>query len=722
MNTPAPAAYANFKSYALRYDLTSHTFSCTYAGRGAIVTDAGISGVYLHGVRMFDLRDYGRSHFTWTEEMDACRLSIFYEEGPAEQSELSLHFNLDSQGIRLKMECRGDLDFHFAGGLRWGEDMASDTFAVCLDRGGQDLRCALGPAASTVDNALFDRRTDAALEFFGGPAVCLSFDWPAKAWRFAIGTEGNDYVRGFAIRVRQDVYARKFDVHYRPINKRNTFPTPPAGWMTWYAVQFDAGEQTVLTNAAWQAEHLRDFGATALWVDWEWFHGNFSGIGEPDADTFHPDPRRYPEGLAPIAAALEQMGLVPALWVGFTNDPTENERIKANPELVLVRKPSWCGQYFLDPSQPKYLREYIPAAFGQLKQWGFKALKWDCLPITLQYLDRWHDQMADPALTSEEALRGAFQAARAVVGPDFYMLSCSGHTSRDITMAADIFDAARIGGDIFQWSEYITQCVARVMKFYAFHNVMFYNDPDNVVLRPKFNTADQALSRLSFVALLGLPITLGDPLPELPADRVELLRRGLPPVDAHPMDIRATAHDFQVVKLNLAIATPFENWNVVDVLNLTTADAEVGLDLAADLHLPAGSYHLYDFWANAYLGEASTAAPVPLTLRPCASQVLAVRPALDRPQILSTSRHLTQGAVDLASLDWDEATQTLSAVSRVVAGDPYAVTLHVPAGRRPFTEGNRTTIPHLERVAERVWRFTILPEVTGELGWAVSFQ
>jgi hypothetical protein len=71
---------------------------------------------------------------------------------------------------------------------------------------------------------------------------------------------------------------------------------------------------------------------------------------------------------------------------------------------------------------------------------------------------------------------------------------------------------------------------------------------------------------------------------------------------------------------------------------------------------------------------------------------------------------------------WDEAAKTLSAVSLVVRHDPYTVTLHVPAGMRPFTEGNRTTIPHLEHVADRVWRFTVLPEQSGELGWAVAFQ
>lgn len=720
MKAALDTAYANYKSYALRYDLDTHTFACTYAGRGTIVEDAGITGVFLRGKKVFGLGDYGRSHFRWWEEMDSAHLSIFYEDGPAEQPSLSLNFCLDLQGIRLKMDCRGDLDFHFDGRLRWGANMEQDTFAVCLDRAGQDLRSALGPACSTIDNALFDRKTDALLEFFGGPAVRLHYAWPEHAYRFAIQTEGNDYVRGFALRVRTQVYERKFGIHYQPINKQSTFSTPPAGWMTWYAVQFDAGEDTVLANAAWQADKLRDFGATALWVDWEWFHGNSSGIGDPDTDSFHPDPRRYPRGLKHVADEIKKLGLVPALWVGFTNDPTENEAIRANPDMLLVNKPSWCGQYFLDPSHPDYLRQYLPAAFGQLRQWGFKALKWDCLPITLQYLDRYHDNMAQPELTSEEALRGAFQAAREIVGPDCYMLSCSGHTSRDITLGADIFDAARIGGDIFQWDEYISQCIARVMKFYAFHNVMFYNDPDNVVLRPKFNTFDQAVSRLSFIALLGLPITLGDPLPELPADRVELLRRGLPPIDAHPMDIRATAHDYKVVKLNLAIATPFENWNVVDILNLTTEVADVQLALQADLHLPAESYLVYDFWADSFLGQYTT--QVPLQLRPYASRVLAVRPVLGRPQILSTSRHLTQGAVDILDLNWDEDSGTLNAVSQVVKGDPYTVTLYVPDSWRPFPEGNRSSVACLQQAAGQVWRFTLQPDQTGDLAWSVAFQ
>jgi hypothetical protein len=720
MSAGIATAYANYKQYAVRYDLETGTFTVYHAGRGIIIDHAGITEVRLRGEKVFDLGDYREKRSSWSDDLEGTKLTIHYREGPAEQPELTLTFILDLGGIHFSVGCRGDLDFHISGRIHWGDDMAADTFAVCLDRSGPDLRCALGPAASTADNALFDRQKDEALEFFGGARVRLQFDWADKCYRFQLNTEGNDYVRDFSLRVLSQVYERRFGVTYAPINKRSTFPTPPAGWMTWYAVQFAASEKTVLEQAGWQAENLLDYGATALWVDWEWYHSDFSGIGKPDTDSFHPDPERYPNGLQHVAREIEKKGLTPCLWVGFTNDPTENELVRENSDMLLVQKPSWCGQYFLDPGHPDYLATYIPKAFSQVKAWGYKALKWDCLPITLQYLDQYHDSTFTTTLTSEEILHGVFKTAREVVGTDCYMLSCSGHSVRDVTLGADIFDAARIGGDIFTWSEFVSQCVMRIMKFYACHNVLFYNDPDNVVLRPEFNTFDQALSRLSFVALLGLPVTMGDRLTDLSDDRVELLRRGLPPIDAHPMDVRSTVYNDSVIKVNLAIEQPFERWNVVDIMNLGDTQADIRLDLKKDLHLPDGSYLVYDYWAQAGLGTFTT--DVPLTIRPFASRVLGIRRKYDHPQIYSTSRHITQGAVDLEQVTWDAAAMTLSGTSQVVKGDAYTITLYVPSRYQPVSTGIMPDNASLSFAGGAVWLLTLRSEKNGQLDWSIAFR
>jgi hypothetical protein len=260
----------------------------------------------------------------------------------------------------------------------------------------------------------------------------------------------------------------------------------------------------------------------------------------------------------------------------------------------------------------------------------------------------------------------------------------------------------------------------RIMKFYACHNVLFYNDPDNVVLRPEFNTFDQALSRLSFVALLGLPVTMGDRLTDLSDDRVELLRRGLPPIDAHPMDVRSTVYNDSVIKVNLAIEQPFERWNVVDIMNLGDTQADIRLDLKKDLHLPDGSYLVYDYWAQAGLGTFTT--DVPLTIRPFASRVLGIRRKYDHPQIYSTSRHITQGAVDLEQVTWDAAAMTLSGTSQVVKGDAYTITLYVPSRYQPVSTGIMPDNASLSFAGGAVWLLTLRSEKNGQLDWSIAFR
>jgi hypothetical protein len=714
------AAYVNFKDFSVRYDLTTGRFQCWYSPRELVMEDAGIERI-VSGMDSFTLADYDRASARVAQREDATSLDVSYTGGPEMQPELGIHFLLDDHSIRCSFGCRGDLDIQVGGWLRWGDDMENDTFAVTLNRQGQDLRCANGPASSIVDNALFDRKSDSAIEITGPFNTRIEFDWGKGAYRFRLGTEGNDYTKGFQLRFHEHVYENRFHIAYKPVNRNTTFADPPVGWMTWYAVQFDASEETVLENARWQAEHLKEFGANTIWVDWEWYHCDFSGVGQAGIDSFHPDPVRYPHGLKHVADEIKNLGLIPALWIGATNDPTENEFIRAHPETVLVHKPQWCGQYFFDLTHPLYLNDFLPRVFQQLLDWGYEALKWDCLPIQIQLCDAYHDRFYDPGLSTEQAMLGAVAAARRVVGPNFYMLYCAGTTDRDTSIAAAAFDAARIGGDIFKWEDFIGQCIAKVMKVYALHNVVFINDPDNVILREKFNSFDQALSRLSFVSLLGLPITLGDRLPDLPEERIELLRRGMPSLTTHPMDIRTTAHDYRVVKANLAVNRPFEQWNVVDVFNLLEEEVEVTVDLHDDLHLALeeGPYLVYDFWNKEYVGEITCC--FTSRLRSCASRIYAVHKKSGHPQIISTSRHLSQGAVDLMRVDWNEDSKILSGVSKVVKGDEYEIVGYVPDGLRVFAEGNGSLSADVRNLGRNLWSLRLHPLTSGEAAWAIAF-
>ena len=393
--------------------------------------------------------------------------------------------------------------------------------------------------------------------------------------------------------------------------------------------------------------------------------------------------------------------------------------IEKYPETVMARKPMWCGQYFLDVTHPKFLEEMLPKMIAQPKEWGYQAVKWDCLPDTANLCDACHDTKYDSAATTRQAMIAAFRKAREVLGPDYYMLYCAGVSERDMDFACSVFDAARIGGDIFRWEEFITQCVDKVYKYYMLHTVVCNNDPDNVVIREKFNTYDQAVTRAALVSLLGLPFTLGDNLPDLPEDRVEILRRSIPPVPAHPMDVRSTASDHKTVVLNLAVEKKDMRFNVADVINLTTQESTLRVDLRSDLGLEAGEYYVYDYWNREFLGTFRDSFQI--TLRPCASRIFAVHRVEDKPQVLSTSRHIAQGALDITALTYDAEKRVLTGVSQAVGGEPYEVVVAMPQELRVFGEGNHTTTNELEYLADNICRCTFHPEQNGPFRWEIAF-
>ena len=94
-----------------------------------------------------------------------------------------------------------------------------------------------------------------------------------------------------------------------------------------------------------------------------------------------------------------------------------------------------------------------------------------------------------------------------------------------------------------------------------------YCDPDNLVIRPQFNTVDQAISRASLFSLLGTPITLGDDLRELPEERIEIIRRAIPPMNTHPMLLESRCPDRECELINTFIRTKYDEYQIVDIFN-----------------------------------------------------------------------------------------------------------------------------------------------------------
>ena len=128
------------------------------------------------------------------------------------------------------------------------------------------------------------------------------------------------------------------------------------------------------------------------------------------------------------------------------------------------------------------------------------------------------------------------------------------------------------------------------------------------------------------------------------------------------------------------VAEGAPRWWTVVVVNWETEPLDVSLPLAT-LGITGAMFDAYDVWRDAPV--ASLKGGLALTLEPRAARTIAIRPAAARPQVIGTTRHVVQGAVDVAEESWDATTRTLKAKSTNLDARAYAVTIAVPKGLRP---------------------------------------
>nr|MBQ4320369.1 hypothetical protein [Clostridia bacterium] len=176
-------------------------------------------GFYLDGSPV-TLSEISNSSLTDRNNMYAS----FYKGG--EKAVLTVSVFADGIGISspCALEVRGVTSF------------GADSFAMST-KAHSFFRSALGQPVTSLDDMLFDREADFALTLEGADE---------KAKKFAYSREGSKYEiackfeNALYIRFADDVYRNKYGIDYAPINKNATFKKAPSGWMTWYAVKFNA--------------------------------------------------------------------------------------------------------------------------------------------------------------------------------------------------------------------------------------------------------------------------------------------------------------------------------------------------------------------------------------------------------------------------------------------------------------------------------------------------
>lgn len=490
--------------------------------------------------------------------------------------------------------------------------------------------------------------------------------------------------------------------YYRPLDK-SIFPLPPSGWCTWYYYYSHITATEVKRNAEWIAANLKDFGAKYVQIDDGW-QGAPGPVGYRDWTTLNT--QRFPDGMAAVAAHIKSLGLEPGLWIA-PHGQSNPDVVRKNPNVFLLKpdgetaSDTWEGRYLVDPTAPESTA-YLHDLFTTLRGWGYTYFKIDGQPIVVDEYKAKKPFMKKPSDDNAGLYRDTLNIIRKAIGPESFLLGCWG-TPRE---GAGIMNGSRTGGDIVLGWGGFQVALRPTLNFYYLHNIVWYSDPDVMLVRSPL-TLDQARVWATLQGLTGQALMSSDRLMDLGEERVELMRRVYPATDIRPLDLFPTERykriwDLKVNHLGRA-------YDVVGVFNFGEDKAERTLVRWADLGLdPARRHHAFDFWNKDYLGAWAAGMVVPAA--PTSCRVVTLVPDNGRIQLVSTSRHITQGWVDLVALKQNEAGDVIGGTSRVVRNDPYELHFAFPVG----------TNYAIRRVTARTAAGALPVRIANHQGWATA--
>ncbi|TWU30587.1 alpha-amylase family protein [Novipirellula artificiosorum] len=538
-------------------------------------------------------------------------------------------------------------------------------------------------------------------------------------------------------------------------------PDQPSVYCTWYH-DGASDEQKIARNTDFVHDQLVPYGFHVVQIDDKWQAGQSQNGPRKDFSKILAD-GPYPSGMKKTADYVRSQGLVPGIWfmpfAGTWNDPywadkldlfykegrsPDNHINETNggkrPDFPAGEAPfvaRWGGTC-LDMTNPKtqqYLRSIVQR---MAHEWGYEYFKMDglwtgtgakLLYVNSSYQDDDLGQTTrfDPTITPIEAYAKGLDLVRQTAGPDaFFLGCCAPQNMRSFGPAMGRVDAMRVGPDNGALPERLVRGPLFSTRVFFLNKRVWYNDPDPVYVRPSF-PEPMAQTSVSWTALTGSLHSSSYSYYELPADRLDILRRGLP------------SHTLKTVRpVDYLENDPAQIWLLTDERDPVRKDV-VGLfnwdiSKSAKLEYPlerlgvpqAEKYVGFDFWNDRFVPPFSETVAVDLKAGGCA--MLALRPAQEHPQVISTSRHVTQGVVDLRNEHWDDATATLSGVSEVIGGEDYELRIVVPTGKASWqlkdvvlADLTDTTEMTAELSGPTV-RVRIRSAAGGQVRWSAQFE
>lgn len=341
----------------------------------------------------------------------------------------------------------------------------------------------------------------------------------------------------------------------RRIHHARTTAPPLMGWWSWTASYFGLNQGAALTNAEWEAEHLKQYGYNMVHIDegYQYARGEYTTANAT----------LFPGGMGPLEHTIHGLGLTPGIWTAPFEVSERSWVYEHHPDWLVKNgegKPIPAGHvvdrkdqlYMLDTTNPgaqAYLRETYST---MAQEWGIHYFKLDFMDDSAIEGYRYK-----PDTTAMEAQRVGLEIIRHAVGDNVWL----DKDGSAMLNPVGYVDYGRISQDTGHTFAATREAAPGIAARYYMDRNFFVSDPDAFAVSTQTigdqswhesrtpATLNEARASIALAAVAGGMFEIGDNLPSLECtpERVKLLegqdllamvhlRRASTPVDLMDYD------------------------------------------------------------------------------------------------------------------------------------------------------------------------------------------
>ncbi len=382
------------------------------------------------------------------------------------------------------------------------------------------------------------------------------------------------------------------------------------GWWSWTSNYFGLNEGAALTNAEWEAQHLKSLGYTIFHID--------EGYQYARGEYTTPNATSYPHGLAGLEYKVRGLGLVPGIWTSPFQVSKRSWVYENHPDWLVKNakgQPIHAGTvvddkdqlFVLDTTNPG-AQEYLRKTYSTLvNEWGVRYIKMDFMDDSA--IEGYYHE---PNTTALEAQRIGLKIIRETVGDDVYL-------DKDGSVMLNpvgYVDYGRISQDTGHTFKATKEAAPGIAARYYMNRNFFLTDPDAFTVSTQTiddrsegennqpASLDDAKVSIALAAVSGGMFEIGDALPTLTKtperlaliqnqDLIQMVRLGRASV---PTDLMNFAREDE--QPNIFFLKEDKRQSILTVFNWTDKEKDRSIDLTNCGLRASGQYVLTDVLNN----------------------------------------------------------------------------------------------------------------------------